>query len=38
MPHPSAQLRFTDHDGHRFQVFLTDQPDPDPAALELRHR
>ncbi|HEX7266859.1 MAG TPA: IS1380 family transposase, partial [Streptosporangiaceae bacterium] len=23
--HPGAQLRFTDHDGHRFQVFLTDQ-------------
>ena len=36
--HPGAQLRFTDHDGHRFQVFLTDQPDPDLAALELRHR
>jgi hypothetical protein len=36
--HPGAQLRFTDHDGHRFQVFLTDQPDPDLASLELRHR
>ena len=36
--HPGAQLRFTDHDGHRFQVFLTDQPDGDLAALELRHR
>src|SRR5215218_6814978 len=24
--HPGAQLRFTDHDGHRFQVFVTDQP------------
>jgi hypothetical protein len=36
--HPGAQLRFTDHDGHRFQVFLTDQPDPDLACLELRHR
>jgi Transposase DDE domain group 1 len=36
--HPGAQLRFSDHDGHRFQVFLTDQPDPDIAALELRHR
>jgi Transposase DDE domain group 1/Domain of unknown function (DUF3387) len=36
--HPGAQLRFTDHDGHRFQGFLTDQPDPDPGALELRHR
>jgi hypothetical protein len=36
--HPGAQLRFTDHDGHRFQVLVTDQPDPDLAALELRHR
>jgi hypothetical protein len=36
--HPGAQLRFTDHDGHRFRVFLTDQPDPDIAQLELRHR
>jgi hypothetical protein len=36
--HPGAQLRFTDHDGHRFQVFLTDQDDPDVACLELRHR
>jgi hypothetical protein len=37
-PHPGAQLSFTDADGHRFQVFLTDQPDPDLARLELRHR
>jgi Transposase DDE domain group 1 len=36
--HPGAQLRFTDLDGHRFQVFVTDQPDADLAALELRHR
>jgi hypothetical protein len=36
--HPGAQLRFTNHDGHRFQVFLTDQADPDLAGLELRHR
>jgi Transposase DDE domain group 1 len=36
--HPGAQLRFSDHDGHRFQVFLTDQPDGDLARLELRHR
>jgi Transposase DDE domain group 1 len=36
--HPGAQLRFTDLDGHRFQVFVTDQPDPDVARLELRHR
>jgi Transposase DDE domain group 1 len=36
--HPGAQLRFTDHDGHRFQIFVTDQADPDITALELRHR
>jgi Transposase DDE domain group 1 len=36
--HPGAQLSFTDHDGHRFQVFLTDQGDPDIALLELRQR
>ena len=36
--HPGAQLRFSDLDGHRFQVFLTDQTDPDLAGLELRHR
>jgi DDE family transposase len=35
---PGAQLRFTDLDGHRFQVFVTDQPDGDLACLELRHR
>ena len=27
-PHPGAQLTFTDADGHRFQVFITDQPTP----------
>ena len=37
-PHPGAQLTFTDTDGWRFQVFITDQPDPDLASLELRHR
>jgi hypothetical protein len=36
--HPGAQLSFTDADGHRFQVFITDQPDADVATLELRHR
>ena len=36
--HPGAQLRFTDLDGHRFQVFVTDQPDGDLACLKLRHR
>ena len=37
-PHPGAQLSFTDHDGHRFQVFLTDQTETDVALLERRHR
>jgi hypothetical protein len=37
-PHPGAQLSFTDHDGHRFQVFMTDQRGSDVAALERRHR
>jgi len=36
--HPGAQLSFTDHDGHRFQAVLTDQPDPDTQVLERRHR
>jgi hypothetical protein len=33
-PHPGAQLTFTDVDGHRFQVFITDQTDTDIAYLE----
>jgi hypothetical protein len=37
-PHPGAQLSFTDHDGHRFQLFMTDQTDGDIAVLERRHR
>lgn len=37
-PHPGAQLSFTDADGHRFQVVLTDQADSDITMLELRHR
>jgi DDE family transposase len=39
-PHPGARhkLAFTDQHGHRFQVFITNQPDPDPAILEGRHR
>ncbi len=37
-PHPGAQLSFSDHDGHRFQAILTDQPDPAIAAIERRHR
>ncbi len=39
-PHPSARhkMGFTDPHGHRFQVFITNQTDPDPAILEARHR
>jgi len=37
-PHPGAQLSFTDHDGHRFQCFITDQDSEDIAALEALHR
>ena len=33
-PHPGAQLTFTDVDGHRYQVFLTDLSDDDIAYLE----
>jgi hypothetical protein len=36
--HPGAQLSFTDVDGHRFQAILTDQTDPNIAAIECRHR
>ena len=41
-PHPGAQLRFTDTDGHRITGFLTDTPNGvipgQLAGLELRHR
>ena len=37
-PHPGAQLTFTDHEGRRFQVFITDLTDPDIAYLEALHR
>lgn len=37
-PHPGAQLRFTDADGHRYQCFITDQRTRSLAQLELRHR
>ncbi len=40
--HPGAQLRFTDHDGHRVTAFLTDTAagiiPGELAGLELRHR
>ena len=37
-PHPGAQLRFTDADGHRFTAFLTNTDSGQLADLELRHR
>lgn len=37
-PHPGAQLRFTDLDGYRYQLFITDLPDPDLAYLEALYR
>jgi hypothetical protein len=37
-PHPGAQLRFTDIDGHRFTCFATGTTGGQLADLELRHR
>jgi hypothetical protein len=37
-PHPGAQLRITDIDGHRFTCFATSTPGGQLAGLELRHR
>jgi Transposase DDE domain group 1 len=41
-PHPGAQLRFTDADGHRITAFITDIPDRviagQSAGRELNHR
>jgi hypothetical protein len=37
-PHPGAQLRFTDIDGHRFTCFATSTKTGQLADLELRHR
>jgi hypothetical protein len=37
-PHPGAQLRFTDIDGHRFTAFATGTRKGQLADLELRHR
>ena len=37
-PHPGAQFTIFDEHGYRYTCFLTDQPDHDIAALELRHR
>lgn len=38
IPHPGAQLTFTDIDGRRFQAFITNQTDPDIAYLEALQR
>jgi hypothetical protein len=38
VPHPGAQLTFTDLDGHRYQVFVTDCDDTDIAYLEALYR
>jgi hypothetical protein len=37
-PHPGAQLTFTDADGFRYQVFVTDHPSPDICFLEAVYR
>ena len=37
-PHPGAQLTFTDVDGHRYQLFVTDLDDTDIAYLEALYR
>jgi hypothetical protein len=41
-PHPGAQLRFTDLDGHRITAYITDTPTGvvpgQLAGLDLRHR
>lgn len=37
-PHPGAQLSFTDVDGHRFQVCVTDLDEGDVAYLEALYR
>ena len=37
-PHPGAQLRFSDLDGHRFTCFATSTKSGQLAGLELRHR
>jgi hypothetical protein len=38
IPHPGAQLTFTDIDGRRFQAFITNQTEPDIAYLEAVQR
>jgi len=38
IPHPGAQLTFTDINGHRYQVFVTNLADTDIAYLEALYR
>jgi hypothetical protein len=38
IPHPGAQLTFTDIEGRRFQAFITNQTEPDIAYLEALQR
>jgi len=38
LAHPGAQLSFSDHNGYRFQVFLTNQQGRRIARLEQLHR
>jgi hypothetical protein len=37
-PHPGAQLRFTDTDGHRFTAFITDTTSGQLPDIEVHHR
>ena len=37
-PHPGAQLTFSDIEGHRYQLFITDHPEQDVAFLEALSR
>jgi len=37
-PHPGAQLTFTDVEGHRYQVFITNHPAKDICFLEALYR
>ncbi|MGH8997701.1 MAG: transposase, partial [Acidimicrobiales bacterium] len=37
-PHPGAQFTFTDVDGYRYQVFITDMEESDLAFIEALYR
>lgn len=37
-PHEGAQLTFTDIDGHRYQLLITDHPEPDIGFIEALYR